>query len=257
MMYKELHNQYGHIYYEDGRHVYVDTNNGNILTSVTTLLKQYQTPFDTEYWTKKMVDNPKKPKYWGMTQQEIKDLWNKIRILGVTSGSIVHEYLETRWYNKEFPINYSAYEYLDDLNTEDFSIFHTKVKKLIGFADKFIEDHKHVIPIRPELIVGNEKLAGQIDFFGYDTEKDDYIIFDYKTDKKIDFKNEYQNFKSPLTHLDDCEFNKYSLQVNLYRKLLEPVVDVKDMHIIWFFADNDSYVKLRVKKDDKNINLIL
>ena len=46
-------------------------------------------------------------------------------------------------------------------------------------------------------------------------------IDDYKTNEKIPKKNEFQTFKRPLQHLDDCKWNFYKLQLTMYGVLLE------------------------------------
>lgn len=257
MLFKELHEAFGHILYFDEPHIYVDTNTGEYLKSVTTLIKDYRHPFKRDYHINRLINSPTKEKYFGRTYQDVKDEWDKLRVLGTSSGSILHDYLEHLWSNKIYPLNYYRDDIIKNLSEEEFKQFEDKCITLTDYADKFKEEHPNIIPIKPELIVGNDKYAGQIDLLAYDTAINEYILIDYKNDKKIGYTNQYQNFKKPLTHLEDCEFNKYSLQVNLYRKLLEPVIEINHMYIIWFNIKNDSYVKLRVKKDDNNINLIL
>jgi ATP-dependent exoDNAse (exonuclease V) beta subunit len=45
-------------------------------------------------------------------------------------------------------------------------------------------------------------------------------IWDWKTNKKIDKKNRWQQFKEPISHLDVCELNTYSLQLSLYKYII-------------------------------------
>lgn len=74
----------------------------------------------------------------------------------------------------------------------------------------------------PEFLVYNEKLslAGQIDklyLIGFI-----FYLDDYKTNEKINMTS-YNNkkMKAPFDFLDDCNFNHYTLQLNIYALLLE------------------------------------
>jgi len=246
----KLHKAFGHIGYVDAPHKYYDLNTRKQLISVTTLIGKYKQKFNSDYWSKK------KAKDYGTTPEKVLNYWDKLRILGTTRGSILHDYLENRCYNKIFEIDYDMY--LPYLDTSEFIQFHKKQSKLITMADNYIKDHSHIIPIKPELIVGNKKVAGQVDFFGYNIDTNNYTLVDFKTDKKIDYTNKYQSFKSFLSHLEECEINKYSLQIKTYEKLLNSVVEhIEEKYIVWFNADNDNYKKINIKELDDEAELLL
>ncbi len=78
-------------------------------------------------------------------------------------------------------------------------------------------------PAATELIVYDEELglAGTIDCILED-EKGNLILVDWKTNKKITQKSyDGKKGKEPLSHLEDCNYNKYSLQLSVYRYILE------------------------------------
>jgi len=247
-MFVKLHEAFGHIHYIDDVHHYYNMNNRERLISVTQLIKKYRKPFPRDYMSKR------KAKEYGTSQKNVLEMWDNKSLRGAARGSILHDYLENKWFNKEFNINYSNY-ISDDLITNEFL---SKQKKIMNMALNFYKDHKHIIPIRTELIVGNDKIAGQVDFFGYNLETDSYVLLDYKTDKKIDYDNEYQAFLKPLSHLRDCEYNKYSLQIKLYESLLKCVVeDINEKFIVWFNADNNNYELIKIKNLTDEANTIL
>ena len=67
------------------------------------------------------------------------------------------------------------------------------------------------------------KLAGSIDLLLHDKKTDEYTIIDWKTSRKIDtsaFRHKTGNHEA-TRDLEDCNFNHYSLQLSLYRYILE------------------------------------
>lgn len=78
----------------------------------------------------------------------------------------------------------------------------------------------------PELLMGNDEflLAGTADKVFIETIGDiRYVdIDDYKTNKVINEKSKYKKLmKDPVSHLDDCNYNHYRLQISLYAWILE------------------------------------
>lgn len=79
---------------------------------------------------------------------------------------------------------------------------------------EFIEAEKMIFS--PEL-----KLSGTVDLIMRNKRTKNICVFDWKTNKKIDKENNWGDFgKEFLYHLDHCNYNHYSLQLNIYRKLL-------------------------------------
>ena len=194
------------IFFIEKGHQYTNIKTGEKLISVTTLIKKYQKDFNEDYWSKY------KAKQYGVSQEVVLQNWDTKRELGLYLGSLVHSYIENYRSNKlidftslpSFPLSSSQL-----LITEQYK------KNLKLQADKFLKDFEHYDLIVPELVVGNEFLAGQVD---YPTKQ---CIIDFKNDIKIDYDNQYQRFKKPLRHLSDCNYNKYCLQVSLYRYMME------------------------------------
>ena len=57
-------------------------------------------------------------------------------------------------------------------------------------------------------------------------------------------KNDFGNkMKDCLWMLDECEFNTYSLQLSIYKKIIERNTNLKigSCHLVWFNEENDNY----------------
>ena len=70
-------------------------------------------------------------------------------------------------------------------------------------------------------------------------------IWDWKTNTELHMNSKFNNkMKYCLSDLDECEFNVYSLQLNIYKKIIEKNTDLKfgSSHIVWFNENNPNYV---------------
>ena len=89
----------------------------------------------------------------------------------------------------------------------------------------------NLVPVKMELVVGDEDygLGGMVDCLFYNKKSGMLEVWDYKTNKAINTKNNYgQRFNEPISHLDVCEINTYSLQLSLYKHIIEKNTNLKD-----------------------------
>ena len=80
-----------------------------------------------------------------------------------------------------------------------------------------------------------ERLAVSIDFVAQAADGTFLII-----DVPSKFSNDFQRMKSPLSHLDKCAGNHYSLQLNVYKYLLEKYYSVSVSRMLIVCAHPDS-----------------
>lgn len=210
MMYEKL---FRDILYIDDTHKYIDLVTGNEIVSVTKFIKQFSKPFDEDYYL------PKKAAELGVTTEELKKQWVLKSLIGTSTGTIVHNYLENRFKNKIFKQDIPDY-----LDAE-------KVNRLIQSAEKYYNDNKDLEVAALELTVGNGKLAGTLDKL-----LEGGIIRDYKTGE---LKQGFDYMYAPFNNLVDSSLNKYSIQLNCYRQLLEEKgVKINKMEIVFFTEES-------------------
>lgn len=221
------------VYYDDG-HYYVNTDTGEQLTSVTTYKKKFMHPFDGSqhaYWLNKKALEA------GLTDDEMQDVWDEMRIVGTLRGSIIHDWAECLTHRKVMPL---------ELNM-------THMAKMKRQVLNYMRDYPNYINVATELVIGNDFLGGQIDRLVWDEKLDGLRICDYKTDKKTEEKlrKSYKKLKKPLNNYAECDLSGYWVQVNLYREILEEKgFDVKAMEIAHFCANHDDYKVYEVPKID-------
>jgi hypothetical protein len=206
------------------------------LISVTTLLHEYQEPFNEQYWSEiKAVE-------YGMTSQGVITMWKAGNDKSKIKGSIIHNYAELLYNNKVF--KYPAEEVLKKLGEDTIKPEYDIVK---GYVDNFYRDSfNKLIPIKTEFVVYDELwgLAGMMDILFWNVKHKCFQIYDWKTNKEFTMTNEYsQKLKYPLSKLDDSHINIYSLQLSAYKSILmrNTGIIIEGMYVVWFNEINENY----------------
>jgi len=243
MIFKEL-NKFNNVIFTEEGHTY--TLNGKPLTSVTTFIGKFKKPFQKEFWADKTANKE------GVTRQEILDKWDSISLRACNKGSKFHAYAENYINNKILP------------NTiYDFDIDMIAYDTIESHFLKFYEESKdNLVPVSSELCVGSEELGlcGMVDQLYYSNTLDALVIFDWKTNKKMNYKSKFKNkMLEPVSHLDECEFNTYSLQLSTYKYIIEHETDlkIKDCYIVWFNEKNDTYKLIKCADYKKEVEDML
>jgi hypothetical protein len=131
-------------------------------------------------------------------------------------------------------------------------------KYFLNFV-KGIVMEEELEPYRTEMLVYDEsvRITGSIDML-YRKKNGEFAIFDWKRSKEILFEG-FRGKKSPVKcigHLNDCNFWHYSLQLNIYRRILQTNygMTVTDLRLVILHPDNSDYMCLVVPFLDKEID---
>jgi len=200
---KEAKNPSGRIIvFNERNHTYTLKDNGKHLESCTKFVKKFFPKFNVER------QSAISAKEYNMSQEEVKQLWAKIRDRASDKGHSIHEYAEAYILGKtiEEPTDPKIRNYFTIL--KEAIDFYRSEGKIIG---------SEIILFSPRL-----GLAGTTDLL---LEKNNILhILDWKTNKAIKKDNPYNRDSKglrPLSHLDNCNYIHYSLQLNLYKKIIE------------------------------------
>lgn len=191
------------ILFDEASHVYSSTINGNEIKYIsgTTFIHKFFPEFDAD----KIA--PFSAKKEGCTVEEIKQKWKQIGIEAVTFGTRVHEVCEDTLLNR--PIRNKP-------TTEKEKIVFKNAESI----SKIIREKFRILGVEKIVFDENLKIAGTIDLFAQNN-LGTYLILDHKTNKSIDFENKYgEKALPPIEELDNCNFNTYTLQLNLYEFIL-------------------------------------
>lgn len=197
------------ILFDEPTHTYTIDGDSDY-TSVTTFNHSLFENFDAD----KIIKNMKKSKNWqnskyyGKTDEEIKDIWDKNRDEAASAGTKMHYDIECYYNNNPKENNSIEYTYF------------------INFTKAYPE----LKPYRTEWTVFNEdlKLAGSIDMV-FENENGELLIYDWKRSKEIIKTNSWNKCSHVdiISHVPDTNYWHYCLQLNTYKAILEKKYDKK------------------------------
>jgi hypothetical protein len=235
-------------YFDEPHKYYLD---GKELVSVTTLIHRYQEEFNEDYWSKVKAEE------YGLTQKEVIRAWKFINKKGTTKGSAIHDYTENLFLNKVF--TYPIHTILDEFGFDPVLEEYEITKKHVH---KFYDDMKgKLVPIRTEMILYDRELliGGMLDMLFYNIETGEFQIWDWKTNKKFDMVMKSRHFHDTLYMLEDSDLEIYSLQLAMYKLMLEKGTGLKlgKSHVVWFSHNNDSYEVIETKNREFHAKMIM
>ena len=231
------------VFYERGHKYQILTDAKSNYTSVTSWLHALFPKFDAELVINKMKKgknwNPEN-KYWGKSNQEIKNEWNTSGKEACRLGTLLHSYIEDFMNTEMDQQEYTQKDILDHTHTHN-KVHYSKIEW--SFYEKFVNDFPDLVPFRTEWMIYDEKLkmAGSIDMV-YKNADGSVSIYDWKRCKDIIYDSEWNDMASNknIRHLPNTNFWHYSLQLNMYKWILETNYNlvVKDLFLVRLHPDN-------------------
>ena len=189
----------------------LNSNENIIWTSVTQFVGQFKPKFDPISQSIKSSKN-KKSKWFGIDPIKIQEIWAKEGNRANTAGTFYHDQRESDLLG------------LDTIQRMGVNI--PIIKPIYEGDIKHAPEQRLVEGIYPEhfMYLKSTAICGQSD--RVEVIKDHIDIIDYKTNKKIDmhsFKNwegVSEKMLGPCAHLDNCNYNHYSLQLSIYMYII-------------------------------------
>ena len=239
-------------FYDEKHEYFIDGN--RVSKSATKLISNCKKPFETDYWAQKKADER------GITKAEILAEWAYKSKLSTEKGTIFHAYVENYLSNKVFP--YPTSRVLSVPEFAGIDPVKERFDRLTKLFDVFYSDIRgKLIPVKSEYVIGDPELdiAGMVDQIFYNKKSGLLEIWDWKTNKEIAASNRYQKFKSPIAHLDECDLNAYSLQLNIYKYLVTKHTGLEFGHcyLCWFNEENDKYKIIKCHDFGREAQILL
>lgn len=191
------------IEFNDENHSYYDVNTGEMYTSVTTLIKKYESKTD---WLQVAENYARKN---GQTAEYWISEWDRIKNTAASEGTAYHSMREDNWVSLA---SEGKMVYVNPLKEgKKRSISMSNLKD--GIYSEFLAYNAHYL------------VCGQADELRLRVSE--AYINDYKNVKRIDlesfkhWKTGHKMMTGVLSHVMDCNFYKFALQTSTYMYFLE------------------------------------
>lgn len=232
---------------EEGHQYFVDKTE---YIPVSNIIKRYEPVVD---WDQKAADYAMK---YGKKKEDVQKDWKLNNLKSTISGTRTHEFGESYTNllcgHPELICEQNKPQYIKEYNTMVST--YPKEDAVIKF---YSELEKNLHPVGAEFklssqyLEGTEPICGTCDLLFYDSEKDGYVIGDWKTNKSLikDFSRVNGVMMTGLmSKFIDEPLSHYTLQFNIYQKLLESIgLKILDRVLIWL-KDDGTYERIRIEK---------
>ena len=178
------------------------SHDGYNLDSVTSTINSFFPDFDRDKISKFVAARSMQ------TPQEILAKWELAKTTACDFGTLVHKYAEYRLTNRKPPTPTNDAEYIAFNAVRDF-------------LESLLKEYE-VVDVEKIVFSPKLKIAGTIDLIVRNKSSGALMILDWKTNKSIDKKSKSsEKAFAPIDYMPNCNYSKYLLQLNLYRKILQ------------------------------------
>lgn len=229
----------GKIYLEPNEHKYFNKDTGEQYTSISAILSKFKPKFEEDRIASAIAKRD------GRKKEDILAEWKAINKEATDFGT----------YKVHNPIE-------DWIKAKGFYFPTDEYTKQVIEAFKRLDLLKAETILAEEILwIDEKKIAGTSDLV---LDYGDYFdINDYKSNKKLTFKSEYSKWLlGCLSHLSDCSYNVYAIQLSFYAYMYELRTGKKlrELKILWWNRETMDfdrvplpYMKYEVLEILKNI----
>jgi hypothetical protein len=243
---KNAHPRDSQISFDEPTHVYTVNGSSKGIISVTKFLGSFHAKFDADKVIRNMKASPKWPDspYFGKTDAAIKKQWQDNGNQASGAGTNLHLAIE---------------QFLDGQEITDRDVQESKEWSM--FLDFWRKHEPDLEPYRLEWPVFSEahRLAGGIDAVFRRRSDGAFFIYDWKRCKKLETENRFESCLPPISHLPNTNYWHYTLQLNVYRYILEHQYGmvIKDMFLIVLHPNNETFLKKRLNRMDEEVEAMM
>lgn len=252
------HERDDRIQFEEETHTYTIDGVRKGWTSCTGFLHNFFGHFDADAVIAKMMSSSKwvESKYYGMTAEAIKKQWSDKGAASSAAGTRMH--LDIEHYYNATPLCASEIPSLE----EGLAALEKDWAPNPGSEWNYFCNYErtYVIPKgwkpwRTEWLVFDpeHKVAGSIDMI-YMKPDGTLAIYDWKRIEELKTENRWQSGLGPVDHLPDTNYWHYSLQLNVYRYILQKHYGfiVSELALVVLHPENSSWkvAKLNFMDDE-------
>ena len=261
------------IQFEEESHTYTIDGTRAGWISCTGFIHHFFEEFNADAVITKMMASRKWPesKYYGMTPAAIKAQWDAKRDAASAAGTRMH--LDIEHFYNALPAVWGAEGRLPEATagagtrTVDIDAGVAAMREADSWEPHAGPEWNYFCayqrahgskfePFRTEWLVFDEehKVAGSIDMV-YKKPDGTLAIYDWKRSEEIKMENKFQSCFGPVDHLPDTNYWHYSLQLNIYRYILQKHYGyvVSELALVILHPLNSSWRVIKVNMMDDEI----
>jgi len=258
------------IQFEEESHTYTIDGVRAGWTSCTGFLHNFFGHFDADAVIKKMMASPKwyASKYYGMTAEEIKKQWSDKGKASSEAGTRMHLDIEHFYNAMPYRLIQNLQRSAEPASACSWSmedgwagLAEDKWEPAEGAEWNYFLDYQkrhgsQFTPFRTEWLVFDEqhKVAGSIDMV-YKKPDGTLAIYDWKRIEELKTENRFQSGLGPVAHLPDTNYWHYSLQLNVYRYILQKYYGytVSELALVVLHPNNKTWRVARLNFMDEEV----
>ena len=229
-------------FYEPTHTYFLDGSSEKVI-SCTAFLHAFFPHFNARETIRKMMASPNwyRSKYFGKTPAEIESGWSSSGQEASGLGTAMHLAIE-QYLNGAMALIAPEVQ-----TTQEWAYF-------LNFWKECGHDLE---PYRLEWEVFSEehRLCGSVD--GVMRRKSDgkFVLYDWKRSKEIKNENAFDTGYPPVEHLPHANYWHYTLQLNIYRWILETHygLEIADMYLVILHPNNKNYRRIRLNRLDDEV----
>lgn len=184
--------------------------------SVTKIVECFHEPFDKEGQAERCSQkykNDPSSKYYNMEPWDILEMWEKSGELGRSNGRMLDDYIGFILMNSKSEADNLYTSKNGEPICNKFNTFNHL------YNNEFVANNYKFLARELTLCDPVYKWKGRFDAMFY---KDNNVyLIDWKNNDKITTENTYKNLKGPLYKYQDTDLNRYTIQLYLYKYVLE------------------------------------
>ena len=246
------------IQFEEETHTYTIDGARAGWTSCTGFLHHFFGEFNADAVIAKMMASSRwsDSKYFGMTAEAIKAQWAAKGAASSTAGTRMH--LDIEHFYNAMPATTACTWSMEDgfagLAADAWTpAAGTEWDYFCDYQRRYGAQFQ---PFRTEWLVFDDehKVAGSIDMV-YKKADGTLAIYDWKRVEDLKTENRFESGKGPVSHLPDTNYWHYSLQLNVYRYILQKHygVVVSELALVVLHPTNTSWRVVRINLMDDEI----
>lgn len=190
------------IKFKESDHSYVCVETGQKFTSATTFVSSFFPKFDAVEVSERIAEKR------GTTPEALRAEWEAEGNRGRTEGTNCHAYAEAVMQPGKIDPPAPLSERC------------SRVFKSIDWAAGYLLDRYQFVAAEKMIFSPLFGLSGTIDLLMHDPRRNHLLILDWKQNKEIGTTNRWQSGFPPIGHLEDTDFNHYTLQLSTYKTIL-------------------------------------